>query len=156
MSYIGEVIASIILPPISDRYGRKYFTYIGAIVQLAIYLLFLTSTSIMTYLSIILMFGATISIRHFITYPHLMEVFPASKAAFVSGLLFFIDGLVYIVSPILLLMTNDTRILIYIAIVMNLCSLITIVIYIKPGESVKYLVSKGLYDLAIKEAHRIC
>ena len=29
MSYAGEVVGNLIFPPISDKFGRKYFAYIA-------------------------------------------------------------------------------------------------------------------------------
>ncbi len=83
-----------------------------------------------------------------------MECIPASKAAFYSSLLFFIDGLVFVWSPILLLFIQSTYSLVYIAFFMCIISMVML-IRLRPQETVKFLLSKGRYKEAIIEAERV-
>jgi hypothetical protein len=84
----------------------------------------LLTSSYTIYLSLIFLYGVTMSIRMFITYPHLMECMPPSLAPTVSNYLFFIDGFVYIISPLILLITKDSKWLLIVGGVINIVSLI--------------------------------
>jgi len=102
--YASEVLCNLILPPVADKYGRRNFVYVGSVIQLLVYLVVSFSTSYDLSIIMITLFGVTMSIRMFITYPHLMEVLPPSVAPSVSNNLFFLDGFIYMLSPLMLLL----------------------------------------------------
>lgn len=82
----------------------------------------LMSTTTHYYLALFVL-GPTMSVRMFITYPWLMECLNAHTESKVSDMLFFTDGFVYIVSPMILRMiTTDTQMLVWIALGMCLIS----------------------------------
>lgn len=117
--YASEVLFNMILPPLSDRHGRRLFIYFGATVCLLVLLLLLVSSSLNLSLALVTLFGAAVSTRMFVTYPHLMETIPPSLSAGVSNWLFFTDGLVYVVSPVILLIGKDTQWLLTVGISFN-------------------------------------
>ena len=125
--YASEVISNIILPPIADKYGRSSFVYIGSIVQLISYIIVIFSSSYSVALTTVFIYGITMSIRMFITYPHLMEVLPPSVAPGVSNSLFFMDGFLYILSPLLLLIFGNTNSILIFGTILNVISLIGLV-----------------------------
>ena len=113
LSYFGEVLTNVVFPPLSDKYGRRYFTYFGAIVQFTVYILFSISTSYGLNLALMLFFGISVTIRYTISYSHMLELYPKQKAAFISSILFFLDGFITMISPCLLLIFRDTQCLLY-------------------------------------------
>jgi MFS family permease len=145
LSYFGEVLANFVLPPLSDKYGRRYFTLFGCIVQLLVYLIYSFSRSYTLNLSLMLLFGLSVTIRYTITYSHLMELYPKLKAAKISSLLFFIDGFNSMYSPAILLWVGDTQVLLYLG---ALCQVGALGLYLwsGPRESVKLLLAQGKYD----------
>jgi MFS family permease len=142
------------MPPISDKYGRRLFIYVGSAIQILVYLLILVTSSYQLYLGLIFLYGLTMSIRMFIVYPHLMECMPPSLAPQVSNYLFFIDGFVYILSPVILLIMNDTKWLLLVGMVMNVTSLIGLCI-IQQDESVRWRLTKGRYEEANQETLKV-
>ncbi len=132
------------MPPISDRYGRKLFVYFGSVIHILSYSLLLITSSFQMYLSLIFLYGFTMSIRMFVTYPHLMECMPPSLAPQVSNYLFFLDGFLYMISPVILLVFKDTKWILIIGMVMNICSLVGLSI-IRQQDSVRWCLTKGKY-----------
>lgn len=68
----------------------------------------------------------------------------------VSNFLFFIDGFVYILSPVILLIMRDTKWLLLVGMVMNVTSLIGLCV-IQQDESVRWRLTKGRYEEARQE-----
>jgi MFS family permease len=112
-SYFAEVATNLILPPLSDKYGRRYFTFFGSMLQLLVYLTFSVSKSYGVYLATILFFGISVTIRYSIAYSHMLELYPKKQAAVMSSVLFFIDGFIAMLAPCLLLITKDVQYLVY-------------------------------------------
>jgi len=80
-----------------------------------------------------------------IAYTHLMEFLPG-RVSTVSGLVFFIDGMVLVVSPLILEhVTKNTDLLLYIPFFINISGLLVFSIVYIP-ESVKYQLEKGKFD----------
>ncbi|TNV79458.1 hypothetical protein FGO68_gene13944 [Halteria grandinella] len=153
LSFCGEVMSNFVLPPISDKYGRKFFTILGSTIQLTVYTLMLFSTSLTMTYCLMPFFGVTCSIRYCITYSHLMELYPPSKASSISAALFFLDGSLAVLCPLVLLATMDTNWLLIMGVGVNVGCL-GLAGYIRPGESVKLLVTLGRYDEAKGELRR--
>ena len=80
-----------------------------------------------------------------IAYTHLLEFMPDRESK-VSGAFMLIDGLVYVISPLIYLnITNDLNFLFMIALTLNALSLIMFA-GIRVPESLKFLLSKGRID----------
>jgi uncharacterized membrane protein len=80
-----------------------------------------------------------------IAFTHMMEFIPG-KESLVSGLLFCIEGLVYILSPLILLfLTKDAMVFLYICLAINIISMVVFTRVYFP-ESVKYSLVKGDYN----------
>jgi len=152
--YASEVISNLILPPIADKHGRRFFVYVGSVIQLMVYSVIAISSSYNLSLIMITLYGVTMSIRMFITYPHLMEILPPSVAPSVSNNLFFMDGFIFMLSPIMLLIFKDTRCLLILGSLINVASLIGLCM-IRQGEAVKFLMTQGRFEEAIQETEKI-
>jgi MFS family permease len=141
------VISNFALPPISDKFGRKYFTYLGSSVQLIVYTLMSFTTSLTFTYFLMPFFGMTCSIRYCISYSHLMEVYPPSKSSNITSILFFIDGLIAVLAPVIIMMTGSTQGLLYIGIAMHITCL-SIGYFKRPGESIRQLITMGKFEEA--------
>ena len=108
LSYFGEVVTNLVFPPLSDRYGRSYFTYGGTVVQLLDYSIFAISTSYTLNMSLMLFFGLSVAMRYSVSYTHMLELYPKKTAAFLSSILFFTDGFNAMYAPCILLVFKDT------------------------------------------------
>ena len=80
-----------------------------------------------------------------IAYTHLMEFLPG-RVSTVSGFVFFLDGMVLVISPLILqYVSKNTDILLYIPFGINILALLVFsVVYIP--ESTKYLLEKGRFE----------
>lgn len=74
-------------------------------------------------------------------YTHLVEFLPG-KASFYTGILFFLDGFVVVLTPLILLVTKETDIFVYIALGVCLFVLAIFGILYVP-ESLKYSLENG-------------
>jgi hypothetical protein len=83
-----------------------------------------------------------------------MECMPPSLAPQVSNFLFFLDGFVYILSPVILLIMRDTKWLLLVGMVMNVASLIGLCV-IQQDESVRWRLTKGRYEEARQETVKV-
>ena len=90
-----------------------------------------------------------------ISYSHMMEFLPGRISAY-SGYLLFTDGMVFVISPLILMyLTKNTDIFFYIPIAMNIIAVIIFsVVYIP--ESIKYLLEKGRFDEAARDTAYVC
>jgi hypothetical protein len=96
------------------------------------------------YYIAIFMIGFSVPSKAMIAYTHLMEFLPG-RIATVSGFIFFLDGMVLVVSPLILeRISKDTDILLYIPLAINVLGLFVFAILYVP-ESVKYQLEKGKF-----------
>ncbi len=79
------------------------------------------------------------SIRMFITYPHLMDV--TFNDSLVSDMLFFLDGFVYLMSPVIVKATGSTDGLLWTAVGMCAASVVGMGL-VRQGEGVGYWVGR--------------
>ena len=140
----GELLGSIILTPIADKFGRKNFTFIALAIQFPVYILLIFLTSKTSYFMLLFFFGITISMKLYITFPYLMELMH-DRAELLTGFLFFTEGLVHAVSPMLILLfAKNTVLLIWIAVGLNIVSMI-ILLNIHTPESIWFSLSLKKY-----------
>jgi hypothetical protein len=85
-----------------------------------------------------------------VAYSHLMEFIPGRVSSF-SGIMLFFDGMVLVVSPVILkLISKNTDVLLYVPLSINLGALIIFAIFYIP-ESTKYLLEKGRFEEAKRD-----
>jgi hypothetical protein len=81
------------------------------------------------YLFIMFLLGLTTPPKSLVAYTHLIEFFPG-KESLICGRFLFLDGLVLVVSPIILSsFTKNTEYLIWTALIMNTIAFIGMIIY---------------------------
>lgn len=107
--------------------------------------------------AMIFMLGYTHPPKSMVAYSHLMEFLPGRECK-VSGMLMFIDGLVLVVSPMLLLyVTNDLNHLMINALILNSVAVVLFLLLRIP-ESLKFLLDKGnisKFKTELKKVQRI-
>lgn len=95
----------------------------------------------MFYLLIFIL-GNAVIIRYLIVYSHLME-FVAQKQNLISGVFLFLDGLVYIYSPMFLVyVVHSTQYFVWMALIVSLASIFLLGFIFHMPESLKYSLVK--------------
>ncbi len=91
---------------------------------------------------LIFVLGLAVIIRYLIAYAHLME-FVAYKQNLITGVFLFLDGLVYIYSPLILVkVVHSTQYFVWIALGFSLLSIFLVAFLFHMPESLKYSLSK--------------
>ena len=91
------------------------------------------------------MIGCGVCLKCFVMYVLLIELLPGNEAL-TTSCLFFIDGLVFIFSPIFLLyVSKNTMIFSLFSIIIVICSIIAF-FFIRVSESLKWLLAKGNFE----------
>ena len=100
--FAGQAMACLIFPVLADIFGRRVFTFIGLGIQTIVFIGLIAFKKYYLYYSLIFILGNAVIIRYLIVYAHLME-FVATKQNLITGIFLFLDGLVYIYSPLILM-----------------------------------------------------
>ena len=104
----------------------------------------------MNFYIVIFIFGTSGPLKNMIAYTHLMEFLP-DRVTEVSGLMFFLDDFIQVLSPLVLMyLTNNTGFFLWAGLLQNLIALLGFIVMYIP-ESTKYLLEKGKYDVARKD-----
>jgi hypothetical protein len=89
-----------------------------------------------------------------VAYTHLMEFIPSRESG-ISGKFMFIDGLVVVVSPLILLtLTKRTADLLMISVILNSLAFVMFLVFRIP-ESIKFLLEKKRWARAKIEMKKI-
>lgn len=101
------------------------------------------------YLAIFVI-GSSVPLKNMIAYTHLMEFLPG-RVSKMSGFMIFLDGMILVVSPLILqYVTINTDIFLYAALGMNIIGLSGFLFMYIP-ESVKFQLEIGRYQAAQKD-----
>ena len=92
MFFIGLAAAAIVLPRLSDMYGRKRIYFVAMVAHLAVYLVFLLSTSLTLNIVMMFIFGSLYVVRASIGYIFMQEFTPVAQQSIVGTLLQIITG----------------------------------------------------------------
>lgn len=104
----------------------------------------------MVYYIAIFIVGSSVPLKNMIAYTHLMEFLPG-KVTQASGVLFFIDGMVLVFSPLLpMYATVDTSTFLWIGLIQNLIGVAGFVLMYIP-ESTIFLLEKEKFAQAKKD-----
>jgi hypothetical protein len=89
-----------------------------------------------------------------ISFSHLMEFLPGRVSA-LSGKLLFMDGIILVISPLILkFLIKNTDVLLIIPLILNLLACLCFIAFYIP-ESTKYLLEKGRFEEAHKDIEYI-
>ena len=99
--FIGFIIACLLVPSLSDTYGRKSIIIASCWTQVIFYGAIAFVPNMMLYFVAVFIIGFTTPMRTMVAYTHLLEFMP-TKVTVLSSLLFFLDGMVLVVSPLIL------------------------------------------------------
>jgi YNFM family putative membrane transporter len=136
--FLGFLISCLIFPPLSDRFGRKNMFLIGAVGQAFAIAMMILYKDIHVQLTMIFLLGYTYPPKSMVAYSHLMEMIPTRECK-VSGMMMFIDGMVLVISPVILLyVTKDLDHFMLIALGLNALA-VFLFIALRIPESPKFL-----------------
>ena len=108
----------------------------------------------MVYYVTIFVFGTSVPLKNMIAYTHMMEFLPG-RVTEISGILFFIDGMVLVICPLVLqFVTNNTAVFVWAGIIQNAFALIAFM-FIRVPESVIFQLEKHKYAQAKKDIEYI-
>lgn len=139
--FAGLLVASFIFPPLGDIYGRKIFVVIACWVQALGFLMFLISSNYIIYLLVMLSLGISCTMK-IIGYSYMMELLPG-RESFYSGILFFIEGVMLIVTPVILVyITRNLQYFLFFCFLVNFISCIVFLAFRLP-ESVRFTLEKN-------------
>lgn len=111
-------------------------------------LLFFPST--LVYYVTIFIFGNSVPLKNMIAYTHMMEFLPG-RVTEISGYLFFTEGMILVVSPLILqFVSNNTNIFLWAGLIQNLIA-VTAFAVIRIPESVIFLLEKHRFKEAKRE-----
>lgn len=134
----------------ADIYGRKIFVIIVCIEQALCFLALLFIPSATVFYAIIFIFGTSIPLKNMMAYTHMMEFLPG-RVTEISGYLFFTEGMILVVSPLILMfVTVNTDIFLWIGVAQNVIALATFALMYIP-ESTIFLLDKERFDMAKKD-----
>ncbi|CDW82898.1 organic cation [Stylonychia lemnae] len=155
IDFLGQLIASFIFPPLSDKYGRRIIVVSGMVLQMLIILgMFFISNYLTMYL-VIFILGMTFTNKNFVTYSHLME-FMGKRASFLTGLIFFCDSLIFIITPLIILnVSKNMNAIVGLALFSSILVLVLTFMNVFP-ESIIYNLSVGNYSSVIQDTKKIC
>lgn len=135
--FIGYISSCLVFPPLADKFGRKKFIIAVQIEQALCYLIYLFVPNMYAYYATIFVFGSSVPLKNMIAYTHLMEFLPG-RVGSMSGFMIFLDGMILVVSPmILMFVTNNTAIFLWIGLFMNVFGLSAFIFMYIP-ESIKF------------------
>ena len=145
--FLGYISSCLIFPPLADHYGRKKFIVAVQIEQGLCYLMFLFVPNSYVYYVVIFIFGSSVPLKNMIAYTHLAEFLPG-RVAGMSGLMLFLDGMILVVSPLVLMyVTSNTERFLWVGLLMNVFGLLGFVILYIP-ESIKFQLENGKFKTA--------
>jgi cyanate permease len=102
------------------------------------------------YYVAIFIIGSSVPLKNMIAYTHLMEFLPGRVSA-MSGFMIFLDGMILVVSPMILqYVTNNTDIFLWAALLMNVVGLCGFIFMYIP-ESIKFQLETGKFMGAKKD-----
>ena len=146
--FIGIVISSFILPPLSDTLGRRPIVLLGVGLQAVASLILIFSKSLNLTYGLIFVMGVAMPARAFVGYVFTMEFFPKASTPIATSVLMGIDGLVLLwTSLFFMYVDRNWKSLYGIVIFMTFVTFIAGQFSI---ESPRFLISKGRYDDARK------
>lgn len=142
LEFFGQLISCFVYPPLADYFGRRAFTFIGLGMQTIVFVGLIAFKNFQLFYLLIFILGNAVIIRYLIVYAHLME-FVASKQTLITGVFLFMDGLVYIYSPVILIyFTKRTYYFIYLALGLSLAAVFFLAFIFHMPESLKFSLVK--------------
>jgi MFS family permease len=148
--FLGYISSCLVFPPLADKHGRKIFIIAVQIEQGLCYLALIFLQNSFNYYVCIFIIGSSVPLKNMIAYTHLMEFLPGRVGA-MSGFMIFLDGMILVVSPLILqYVSNNTDLFLWAALLMNVLGLAGFVFMYIP-ESIKFQLETGKYIAAKKD-----
>jgi MFS family permease len=133
--FIGMMVASFTMPPLSEIYGRKFIINMANIAQFSGFLLFVLVQNVNLYYFLMFVMGTSYNIKLNIGYNYMMEFFPGRESKY-TGIMFFMQGVVIIMVPgSLYFLSRDMDTILIVSIFINLISFL-VFIFVPWPESI--------------------
>eukprot|EP00347_Sterkiella_histriomuscorum_P005881 403354919 len=157
LDFVGQLISSIVMPPIADKYGKKYFTITATYLQIIMYIMMLVfSRSTSLYYLCTFIFGVLFISKNYITYAHMVDMVGTERVSSYTSVLFCVDSMIFIVCPVILkFISRNTEIFLYMSLGF---AIVTAVLMRVLGfnESLKFNLESGKYDQAKRDIKQVC
>ncbi|CDW77336.1 organic cation [Stylonychia lemnae] len=142
LEFLGQLFACFVYPPLADYCGRRIFTFIGLGMQTVVFVGLVAFKNFELFYLLIFILGNAVIIRYLIVYAHLME-FVATKQNLITGIFLFMDGLVYIYSPVIIVyFTRKTQYFVYMALGLSIGAVVLLAFIFHMPESLKFSLVK--------------
>ena len=96
LEFVGQLIASMTLPILADKYGKKYFTFVSTLVSIIIYASMIMMANIQVYYFSTFVLGFLVVSKNYVTYIHLMEMVGPKRVSSITSQIFILDSVVFI------------------------------------------------------------
>ena len=145
--FFGYLCSCLVFPPLADIYGRKVFVIAVCIEQGLCFLALLFVPNIYVFYIAIFIFGTSVPLKNMIAYTHIMEFLPG-RVTQASGVLFFLDGMILVASPLAVMyITTNTDIFLWFGVIQNIVGLAGFIVMYIP-ESTIFLLEKERFKEA--------
>eukprot|EP00347_Sterkiella_histriomuscorum_P019668 403340743 len=155
LDFTGQLLASLTLPIIADKYGKKYFTYLATYLQIILYLGMLSFPYIQVYYLSTFLLGIMVVSKNYVTYIHMVDLMGRKRTSFLTSLVFILDSVIFILCSLnLKYISSNTQIFVYgslsIAVITGICLNMQ-----RFPESSKFLWNKGRHQDVIRDVEYI-
>ena len=98
--FLGWIVTILWVPGMSDKNGRKKFWITGVAINLILYTMLMTCTSLNQMICVLFGFGMNTSLRINVGYIYLMELMPAKSQTFVGTVWNIGEACIYLIGTI--------------------------------------------------------
>lgn len=98
--FLGWIVTILWVPGMSDRKGRRKFWIAGVAINLILYTMLMTATSLNQMIFVLFSFGMNTSLRVNVGYIYLMELIPAKSQTFVGTVWNIGEACIYLIGTI--------------------------------------------------------
>ena len=145
--FLGYLSSCLVFPPLADIFGRKIFVIAVCIEQAICFAVLIFIPYKIVFMVTLFIFGSSVPLKNMIAYTHMMEFLPG-RVTEASGILFFFEGMILVVSPLVLMYTtNHTDVFLWAGLIFNIIGLIGFAAMYIP-ESTKFLLEKEKFKEA--------
>lgn len=143
--FLGLAISSALVPPISDKYGRKWNFYICLLVQTVLYVMLFFSRNLYWTMKLYFMIGLCSGSFISVSTTYMNEFLPSASQNLITSLLNATDALIVLLHAFYYSVNKNWVPIHIFGVFMSVVMLLAL---LKIPESPKYLYAKKEFDLA--------